>query len=279
MTSTCSSTENCVDKLLLDGDMVVHRATVAVEKDTRFLDRYHLLFSDAEAAWNVLQETLGELTDLACTDDVVFAFSDPDRNFRKGLVGDDYKSKRAGVRKPLAYWATRERIEATYPSVMNPTLEADDTMGIMMTAEDGDQYILWSLDKDLKQIPGRHLDDDEIIAITEESGTSFFYTQVIAGDPVDGYPGCPGIGMDRAVALLEKGVKLVPYHHELKRGERKGQFETRYAEAPAETPWETVVSCYEKAGQGETDALYNAQMARILRDGEYENGKVNLWTP
>ncbi|RVA32236.1 hypothetical protein EN935_12290 [Mesorhizobium sp. M7D.F.Ca.US.004.03.1.1] len=90
--------------------MIVHRSTVAVEKDTRFLDRYHILFSDFNDAWGVLQSTLADLTDIAGTDDVVFYFSD-DVNWRKELVEPDYKSNRKGSRKPLAYYAVIEEIE------------------------------------------------------------------------------------------------------------------------------------------------------------------------
>ena len=101
--------------------MLVHRSTVAVEKDTRFLDRYHILFSDAESAWNVLMETLGELQSSADTSEVLVTFSDPDENFRKGLVGGDYKSHRAGSRKPLAYWEIRKRVEDNFATVMAGT--------------------------------------------------------------------------------------------------------------------------------------------------------------
>lgn len=259
--------------------MIVYRSTVAVEKDTRFLDRFHILFSDADSAWNVLMDTLFELSDIAGTEDYVFAFSDPDHNFRKDLIGDDYKANREGVRKPLAYWDTRARVEETFESLWKPKLEADDTMGLLMTGEGGEDYILWSLDKDLKQIPGRRIDDDEVIVQPQALADRFFYTQILAGDPVDGYPGCPGFGMDTAERVLRKGVKFEPYTHELKSGPRKGQTETRFAEVEGATPWETILSSYAKAGQTEDDALYNARMARILRDGEYVNNKVRLWTP
>lgn len=267
------------DVLLLDGDMLIHRSTVAVEKDTRFLDRYHILFSDAEAAWNVLMDTLFDLQHLSGTSEVLITLSDPDRNFRKGLVGDDYKSHRAGTRKPLAYWDTRKRVEDTFATIMMPTLEADDVMGILMTREGGEKFILWSLDKDLKQIPGRHLKDDEVYTITEQMGTFFFYQQALAGDMTDGYAGCPGIGMDTASRLLINRVKYAPFEHEMTRGPRKGQCETRWAEVPSDSDWDTVLSGYAKAGLGPMDALYNAQMARILRDVDYPGGKIKLWKP
>ncbi|KQR67880.1 hypothetical protein [Rhizobium sp. Leaf341] len=264
--------------LLIDGDMLVHRSTVAVEKDTRFLDRYHILFSDAESAWNVLMETLGELQAAADTSEVLVTFSDPEVNFRKVLAGGDYKSHRAGSRKPLAYWETRKRVEESFPSLTLPELEADDTMGIMMTRHPGD-YILWSLDKDLKQIPGLHLVDDEVIKRPLSECDHFFYVQALAGDVTDGYSGCPGVGMTGAERILRAGVKPVAYQHELKSGKRKGEVEIRWDEVPADNQWDTVLSHYLKAGLAEEDALLNARMARILRDEDYVNGSIILWTP
>jgi hypothetical protein len=46
--------------------------------------------------------------------------------------------------------------------------------------------------------------------------------------------------------------------------------------------WETVVTCYEKAGLTEQDALMNAWMARLLRIDNYcfrTNTIKRLWTP
>ena len=39
------------------------------------------------------------------------------------------------------------------------------------------------------------------------------------------------------------------------------------------------MAAFEKAGLSEEDALENAMLARILRDGEYNNetGEVKLW--
>lgn len=272
-----------IDTLLIDGDMIVHRSCVAVEKDTRFLDRYHLLFSDEEEAWGVLMETLGELTDLAGTSDVVFCFSDPSRrNWRYEMVWDDYKSARAGQRKPLAYWAVIDRLKRNAVSTRSRDyLEGDDMLGILQT--DPNQTLgvtaIWSLDKDLKQIPGFHLQDDEIIEITEQEGDFFHLYQTLAGDVTDGYSGCPGVGNERANSILKSGHKVVPVEHTLKSGPRKGQTEIRWIEEPCEDLWEIVVSHYEKAGEDEALALENARLAKILRHNDYVNGEVQLWTP
>jgi hypothetical protein len=266
-------------KLLIDGDMIVHRSSVAVEKDTRFLDRYHILFSDFNDAWGVLQGTLADLTDCANTDDVCFVFSDPERNWRKELVDPTYKADRATSRKPLAYWAVREEIERQYESCWEPMLEADDLLGIMQTRAAWGETCIWSLDKDLKQIPGYHLRDDEVIGITKEQGDEFHLFQTLAGDVTDGYPGCPGVGNERALKALRSGMKLWPVEKTLKRGPRAGQVETVWEEVPSETPWKIVLSHYRKAGLKPAEALRQARLAKILRAEDYVNGEIILWKP
>lgn len=266
-------------KLLLDGDMIVHRSTVAVEKDTRFLDRYHILFSDFNDAWGVLQSYLADLTDAAGTDDVVFCFSDPEVNWRKALVDDTYKASRVSSRKPLAYWAVVEEIERLYPFERRPMLEGDDVLGILQTSAESGSTIIWSLDKDLKQIPGLHLRDDEVVEITREEGDRFHLFQTLAGDVTDGYSGCPGVGKEVAQRALASGMKLWPVEHEIKRGPRKGETETRWEEVPSETPWKTVLSHYRKAGLRPADAKQQARLARILRAEDYPNGEIKLWEP
>ena len=240
-------------KLLVDGDLLVHRSTVAVERDVCFNDRYHILWSDAEDGWNISEDTLHELRDQANVSDAVIVFSDPEGNFRKDLAPDEYKSDRKGSRKPLAYWDVIDRVKEKYETKMLPNLEADDTMGLMLTKYP-EEYILWTLDKDLKQIPGNHLIDDEIVEITELEGDRFFWFQIIAGDKVDGYDGCPGIGKVR--------------------GERMAAGWNTVEEA-----WADITAEYEKKGCFEGDALFNARMARILRHGEYKKGQPVLWTP
>ncbi len=263
--------------LLIDGDMIVHRSCIAVEKDTRFLDRYHLLFSDVEDAWGVFMETLGELTDSAGTADVLFCFSD-DVNWRKEIIDPEYKSNRKDTRKPLAYWALIEEVEKKYPTERWPMLEADDVLGILQTRSPEDT-IIWSLDKDLKQIPGFHLRDEEVIEITPEEADFFHMYQTLAGDITDGYSGCPGVGGTVAERALRSGMKLWPYEHTIQRGKRKGEVETRWEEIPAETPWKIVLSYYRKAGLSPQDALHQARLARILRTDDYVNEEVVPWKP
>ena len=91
---------------------------------------------------------------------------------------------------------------------------------------------------------------DEMLTISFEEAQKHFFTQVLTGDPSDGYKGVPGIGAKRAEAAL---------------GTRPS--------------WGAVIHAYQKAGMTEQDALQQARLARILRWSEWDpaNAKVKLW--
>jgi DNA polymerase-1 len=158
-------------------------------------------------------------------------------NFRKALRSS-YKSHRPPP--PQIISETRARVLREYPGVLTwPGLEGDDVVGIH---SDIPGAIIWSEDKDLLQLPGIHLGGGEEFVITPEDGMRFFYTQVLAGDPADGYPGCPGIGKIKAYTLME--------------------------DAHVEDMWDLVCLTYELHGSTESEAVSNAQMAWLLRSSE-----------
>ena len=121
-------------------------------------------------------------------------------------------------------------------------------MGIYATANPGN--IIVSPDKDMRQIPGKLFNMDELVEISEEEGYQWHLIQTLAGDQTDGYSGVPGIGIKRAVALFD---------------------EHGYT-------WDTVVKAFKDKDLTEEDALINARLAKILTTNEYD-GQVIPWTP
>lgn len=235
------------------------------------------LMSSLEDTRGILGEFLSEIKDSAGTiEDVVFAFSGAE-NWRKRVL-PTYKSNRKGTRKPLAYNATRLWIEQTYPTICEPGLEADDLMGIYASRPG---YAIWTADKDLLQCPGTHLIDDAMVEITKAAGDRFHYQQVLTGDPTDGYQGCPGVGAKAAEEFLDAPYIAVPTERVLKTGKRAGETQLIWNREPTEDIWAGIVSLYAKAGLTEADALVQARVSRILRDGEYdfETKRVKLWKP
>ena len=133
-------------------------------------------------------------------------------NFRDQLV-DDYKANRKDVERPVNLaWAKKWSTE-NLNTLNHKGLEADDLLGIYMD----DDTVLWSLDKDLRQIPGQHLDDDtmKVKEVTYEgeledrgkkvyfTGMVGFYYQCLVGDSTDNIVGCG----KRVPATYKSGAK------------------------------------------------------------------------
>ena len=236
-------------ELLIDADFIVYKACAAAETEIDWGDDVILVtsnFSDALSATNrelsKLQNEFGSFSTL------VLFFSDS-VNFRKKIL-PDYKGHR-NRKKPCGYKRVINALKKEYKVVVKPTLEADDSMGIYATKNPGN--IIASPDKDMRQIPGKLYNFDELFTITKEEGAKWHLIQTLAGDQTDGYGGVPGIGVKRAETLFSKEGYT----------------------------WETVVKAFKAKDLTEEDALLNARLARILTvdDYDFEKRKPKLWSP
>jgi 5'-3' exonuclease len=86
--------------------------------------------------------------------------------------------------------------------------EADDLLRIWQTEAEanGEDYVICSIDKDLKCMPGRHLNIKKNVfsVVTPEEATRFYYEQILQGDPTDNIKGVPNIGPKKAKSFLER---------------------------------------------------------------------------
>lgn len=268
---------------LIDADVTAFTSSVVSEKAIDWGDGIWTLHSEIDEGQRIFRESIHRIQERVEADKVVLAFSDKE-NWRKEIL-PTYKANRAGTRQPLIRQALVEWAKEEYESVTKPTLEGDDVLGIIATRKSKDTHIICTIDKDLKTIPGLHynITHDNLFEVTEEEADRWHLVQALAGDPTDGYDGCPGVGMERAIAFLEDPHILVPYEHTLLRGPRKGEVEIRYRNEPlgGRSVWEAIVSQYEKAGFGEEEALTQARVARICRaeDYDFKKKQVILWTP
>ena len=132
-----------------------------------------------------------------------------------------------------------------------PTLEADDAMGIYATLYPDN--VIVSPDKDMRQIPGKLYDLNEVTEIDPEEGRRWHLIQSLAGDQTDGYSGVPGIGVKRAIALFEQNGYT----------------------------WKTVIEAFKEKDLDEDVALMNARLAKILTCNDYDLAEQRpiLWTP
>lgn len=240
-------------KCLVDTDVLVYQAANAA---TTIMEADHgddfVLFPTVSLgeATTIFDHLVEQIRDMTEADELYFALSAPS-NFRKTLYAD-YKANRKGDR-PMAYSHLREHAVDKYSAEWLPELEGDDMIGI----NSGPGTVIWSIDKDMRTLPGLHVDlsTGDIIDISEADALRNWMTQVLTGDAADNYPGCRGIGKVRAERLLED------------------------VEATVEDMWPVVLQAYNKSGQGEAEALVMAQLARILHPTDYRNGEIQLWTP
>jgi DNA polymerase-1 len=236
--------------LLIDGDILIYKAISSVEQEIEFEPDVWMMMTDLGDAKDAFVTQLTNLIMQVDGCEPKICVSDSQANFRKEIY-PQYKANRKGQRKPMGFKPFRQWVLSSYPCLSKPSLEADDVLGILAT-KPGNNAIIYSIDKDLKQIPGQHLVDGEIIEISEDEGDYLHLMQTLTGDPVDGYPGCPGIGKAKAEKILTHG----PY-------------------------WPRIVETFEKAGLTEEDALVQARVARILRwdDWDQASQQVKLWSP
>jgi DNA polymerase-1 len=272
--------------LLIDGDMVAYRVAAAEEKPLDFGETF-ILSADAENGRKNLDAMIEHFMEKLEADSVLLAFT-ADDNYRK-VVMPSYKSNREGVRRPMILKAMRDHCVSTYETATRPTLEADDVLGIMATHPGimkGQEKVIVTWDKDLRTIPGLHWNptndaDTGIVEVSLRGADNAFYAQVLSGDAVDGYPGCPNIGKKRAEQIVVSRTQTYPHEEEIKRGPNAGTMRTLWKLIKNPDPWACIVSHYEKAGLTEADALQTAQVARILRaeDYNFKTKEPILWQP
>ena len=178
--------------LLIDGDIVIYKPCCIFNDDDSDLNK-RLIQKHINSAIEKM------MLDAECDKYIMFVTTK--FNFRDDLV-DDYKANRNDKDRPinLAYakrWSV-DNLNTHY----HKKLEADDLLGIYMTSMEN--VVLWSIDKDLRQIPGKHLDDEtrKVVVVTEEGqlvdrgkkayfdGTIGLYYQLLIGDSTDYIVGC-----------------------------------------------------------------------------------------
>ena len=236
-------------KLLIDADFIVYKSCAAAETEVDFGNDVILVTSNFSDAYRATEREITKIQNkLGAFADVILFFSDSE-NFRKKIL-PEYKGHR-NRKKPCGYKRVINALRKKYKVIIKPTLEADDSMGVYATKYPGN--IIVSPDKDMKQIPGKLYNFDEMFTISPEEGAKWHLIQTMAGDQTDGYSGVPGIGVKRATTLFEsKGYS-----------------------------WQTVCETFHEKGYTQVTALANARLARILTadDYDFKSKQPKLWSP
>jgi hypothetical protein len=170
---------------LIDGDIVAVRSAAVFQAQDGF-EEDHL--------YALVRKTIREWTSF-CDESVVCMSLG--KSFRYGPY-PQYKSNRT-QEKPRGTDEAKAYLRANYRILEYEGLEADDCMGISATEpQDETVRIIISTDKDMLQIPGWQFNPDKDRfphKPTVEQADAFLDFQVCCGDPGDGYPGVPGVGI------------------------------------------------------------------------------------
>lgn len=232
-------------KLLIDADYVVYKSCAAAEFDIDYGNDVIVVGSKFSEAYANTIKDITRIKSGFFDADVILFFSDS-VNFRK-RIDPAYKGHR-NRKKPCGYKRVINKLHDEYKVIIMPELEADDAMGVYATSND--DCIICSPDKDMKQIPGKLFNLNEMFTITKQDGWQWFLIQTLSGDQTDGYSGAPGYGVKTSAKFFT---------------------ENGYT-------WNSITDAFIKKGLTERDALRNARLAKILTAEDYDNGPI-LWAP
>lgn len=172
---------------------------------TKEEDRIYL-----QESWENLQKDLNNLLDKVFCSEYLMAVKGQG-NFRNRLY-PEYKLNRHADPNKQNYFVPvlRQLAVAEDLAVPSDGREADDLMRIWSEEcrSTGEDYIICSIDKDLKCIPGKHflMHKELFISISEEEAKRHYYEQLLKGDPTDNIPGVPRVGEVKARKILESAT-------------------------------------------------------------------------
>lgn len=169
---------------------------------TKEEDRVYL-----EESWENFQKDLRNLLDSVYCDEYLMAVKGPN-NFRNLLYPEYKLNRHADPNKQNLFVPVLRKLAVAQDFATEAIgREADDLMRIWaeQALEANDDYIICSIDKDLKCIPGKHylMHKKELITISKEQATRHYYEQLLKGDPTDNIPGVPRVGEVKACKILE----------------------------------------------------------------------------
>tara|TARA_R100000773_G_scaffold12324_1_gene11379 strand:- start:581 stop:1315 length:735 start_codon:yes stop_codon:yes gene_type:complete len=242
--------------LLIDADWLIYNSCCACEEDTRWTEHEHTLHSDERDIMNLIDSRIDVFRTIAGEKhDIVMCFTSYP-TFRHEIF-PEYKIHRIGKRKPLALRSVINNCKKIYDCVSYPNLEGDDVLGLLATNGQYKNPIIVSVDKDMRTIPCKLIAAEEVEHITEKKANRHWFEMSIAGDSTDGIVGVKGTGMVTATKLLADTPDTI------------------------DALWSKVAETYTKKGYTLADAILNARLTRILREGDYDynTGTVKLWNP
>lgn len=208
----------------IDGDIIVYRCAFAAEK-TKYLlefnEDYSLFDSLKElktsgldgVIWSrkevqpvefALQATKTTMEALIGRFKSYSVYLSGPTNFRTDVaVTRPYKGNRDRTKDPIYKKDVQEYLVREYGAESTVSIEADDAIGIALTADSSGCAV--TIDKDLDQIAGWHYNwvSGEGYKVSPREADFNLYAQVLSGDLTDNIPGLEGVGPIKARAILD----------------------------------------------------------------------------
>jgi 5'-3' exonuclease len=191
--------------MLQNGDS---KFSIELEILQRGYDRFEKIafdiFNEIETQYNIIE--------------IKYFFTTCRNNFRK-QIDTEYKANRKGKSNKWVNKLRHYLIDYLEGSYASDEYEADDLIYYNSQLLEVDDYIICSIDKDLRQIEGLHYDyyqlkkqDEEgneykvrkgFQYVTKESAENLIFEMMLTGDVSDNIKGIYGIGKKKAEKLLQ----------------------------------------------------------------------------
>ena len=250
---------------LLDADVINYVAASSAQRDygTEVWSDIKGAIADAE------EQIFKEMEQAGCNKVLLIYSPRTSTNWRK-LVMPAYKMHRKATPKPICYMELRDELEKRYDHISIDWLEGDDLFA-MLEAKIPNSVVV-SIDKDMYTLPDIEYLRPHTMAFpaytSRDYADYYWLYQVLIGDSTDGYKGLLGTGPKKAEKLLSEFMEIGIDDN----GQQTHDFDFEGA-------WNAVVSAYREKGQ--MNWLEQAQMARILRVGDYDskNKRIRLFNP
>lgn len=202
---------------LIDADVVAYQACGArgaemmVDPSGAVVPRPFTKEEDAaylRKSLDSFRSRLNEVAEAAWADDYLAAVKGPG-NYRD-LLYPEYKANRHKDSKLSNHFVPLVRRLAAMEGLVVEAegREADDMLRIWANqcTQAGKDFVVCSIDKDLRCIPGKHLIIDLwnpcLIEVSEHEAKKLYYEQLLKGDPTDNIPGIPRVGDVKAAKML-----------------------------------------------------------------------------
>jgi DNA polymerase-1 len=233
---------------LIDADFIAYEAAAWA----------HATQADVYDLTSRVEGTVKEWATKACASKWIVCYSDSrENNFRRDHY-PLYKAHRTS--EPPAMLETAQQVirDMSAVTLTVPRLEADDIMGIAQTNGKNGNTVIVSVDKDMRQIPGWHLNphkEDFPVLVSWAQGERLFHLQWLMGDATDGYGGIKGVGIKTAEKILNNST-IGDYTAD-------------------------VLAAYADRGYSEDEAIAQARCAWILRADNWDSEAKAIipWEP